>query len=66
VKAPSRFSRVALALSRVLGRIAFEVGGSDPATIRGVAVLLAVVALAATLALARRATRVAPVVALRE
>jgi putative ABC transport system permease protein len=56
----------ALALSRVLGRIAFEVRGSDPATIGGVAVLLAVVALLATLAPARRATRVAPVVALRE
>jgi putative ABC transport system permease protein len=56
----------ALALSRVLGRIAFEVRGSDPATIGGVAVLLAAVALAATLAPAWRATRVAPVVALRE
>jgi putative ABC transport system permease protein len=56
----------ALALGRVLGRIAFEVEGSDPATIGAVAVLLAVVALAATLAPARRATRVAPVVALRE
>jgi putative ABC transport system permease protein len=56
----------ALALSRVLGRIAFEVRGSDPATIGGVALLLAAVALAATLAPARRATRVAPVVALRE
>jgi putative ABC transport system permease protein len=56
----------ALALGRALGRIAFEVGGSDPATIGAVAALLALVALAATLAPARRATRVAPVVALRE
>jgi putative ABC transport system permease protein len=56
----------ALALGRVLGSIAFEVRGSDPATIGAVAGLLAVVALMATLAPARRATRVAPVVALRE
>jgi predicted permease len=56
----------ALALSRVLTRVAFEVRGSDPATIGVVAALLALVALAATLAPARRATRVAPVVALRE
>jgi putative ABC transport system permease protein len=56
----------ALALGRVLGRIAFEVGGSDPATIGAVAVLLALVALMATFVPARRATRVAPVVALRE
>ena len=56
----------ALALSRVLTRVAFEIRGSDPATIGSVAALLSVVALAATLAPARRATRVAPVVALRE
>jgi putative ABC transport system permease protein len=56
----------ALALGRVLTRIAFEIRGSDPVTIGVVASLLAVVALAATLAPARRATRVAPVVALRE
>ncbi len=56
----------ALALSRMLTRIAFEIRGSDPTTIAAVAALLALVALAATLAPARRATRVAPVVALRE
>jgi putative ABC transport system permease protein len=56
----------ALALSRVLTRIAFEIRGSDPVTIGAVASLLALVALAATFAPARRATRVAPVVALRE
>jgi ABC-type antimicrobial peptide transport system permease subunit len=56
----------ALALSRFLTRIAFEIRGSDPPTIGAVAVLLTAVALAATLVPARRATRVAPVVALRE
>ncbi len=56
----------ALALSRFLTRIAFEIRGSDPATIGAVAVLLTAVALAATLVPARRATRVAPVVALRD
>jgi ABC-type antimicrobial peptide transport system permease subunit len=56
----------ALGLSRALTRIAFEIRGSDPATIGIVAALLALVALTATLAPARRATRVAPIVALRE
>jgi ABC-type antimicrobial peptide transport system permease subunit len=56
----------AVALGRVLTNVAFEVKGTDPATIGAVAAILALVALAATLAPARRATRVAPVVALRE
>ena len=56
----------ALALGRLLTRIAFEIRGSDPLTIGAVASLLALVALAATLEPARRATRVAPVVALRD
>jgi putative ABC transport system permease protein len=42
----------------------YGVKAGDPATIIGVAVILAAVALIATLVPARRATRVAPVAAL--
>jgi ABC-type lipoprotein release transport system permease subunit len=43
----------------------FETGGRDPATFVAVALLLAVVAVAATYGPARRASRVDPMVALR-
>jgi putative ABC transport system permease protein len=55
----------ALALGRALTSLVFEVRPSDPATLAAVTVLLAVVALAATLVPAIRATRVTPLVALR-
>ena len=44
----------------------FEVHPNDPATLAGVAVLITVVAAAASLIPAWRATRVDPMVALRE
>jgi ABC-type antimicrobial peptide transport system permease subunit len=55
----------ALALGRSLASLAFGVTPGDPTTLALVTVLLAAVALAATLVPARRATRVAPIVALR-
>jgi putative ABC transport system permease protein len=54
-----------LALSRVLGSLLFEVPVRDPLTYVAVAAALAVVALAACVIPARKASRVDPMVALR-
>jgi putative ABC transport system permease protein len=55
----------ALAATRVLERLLFEVKPGDPATLAAVSAILALAALAAIWFPARRATRVDPVIALR-
>jgi ABC-type antimicrobial peptide transport system permease subunit len=51
--------------SRALRPLLFQVAPNDPTTLAGISLLLAIVALAACLIPARRATRLDPLVALR-
>ena len=56
----------ALVLTRLMETLLFEVGPNDPATVSGVVALITAVAAAASLIPAFRATRVDPIVALRD
>jgi putative ABC transport system permease protein len=56
----------ALALTRLMASQLFDTQPTDPATLTAVSVLLCAVAIGATLVPARRATRVDPVVTLRD
>ena len=56
----------ALVLTRLIEVLLFEVRPNDPATLAGVAVLITAVAAAASLVPAFRATRVDPIVALKD
>ena len=56
----------ALVLTRLMETLLFEVKPNDPATLAGVAVVITAVAAAASLVPAFRATRVDPIVALKE
>ena len=55
----------ALALTRVLSGLLFRIEAADPTTFVSIVLLLAVVSLFACYIPARRATKVAPMIALR-
>jgi ABC-type antimicrobial peptide transport system permease subunit len=55
----------ALALSRIISSLLFNVAATDPAIFLAAAIALTIVAAAACLGPARRATRVDPMIALR-
>ena len=57
---------VAVATSRLIAGLLFNVGPIDPLTLGGVAVFLGVIAIIACLVPARRASRVDPIIALRQ
>jgi putative ABC transport system permease protein len=57
---------LAFGMTRYLGSLLFEVRPTDPLTLTGVCVLLAIIALVASWVPARRAARVDPLTALRE
>jgi ABC-type lipoprotein release transport system permease subunit len=56
----------ALAVGRLLSRMLFGIGASDPLSVAGAALILSAVALLACYLPARWATRVDPLEALRE
>ena len=56
----------ALAVTEALADLLFQVGPRDPATFVSLAVVLAAVAVAASWIPSRRATRIAPMEALRD
>jgi len=56
---------LALALSQTMTALLYETSGADPVTFAGVVFILAAVALVASYLPARRASRIAPVEALR-
>jgi putative ABC transport system permease protein len=57
---------LAFAMTRYLGSLLFEIRPTDPLTLAGVCVLLAIIALVASWIPARRAARVDPMTALRD
>jgi ABC-type antimicrobial peptide transport system permease subunit len=59
-------SILSLALGRLVGALLYDVDAADPGVLLGVAALLGLVALAASLAPALRASKVDPMVALRD